>query len=188
MTRKPTLLAVTAMLLTLGSFTGPALAQDDEKVAKERGDIDAHAKEALDEFFANVEGARALFDKAAGYAAFRVTKAGVIGSASGGQGVAVDKAAGTRVYMNTGGAGVGFTFGASRYDIVILFETTDRLNKFKTGGWDSAATAEAAAGTESAAVSQTFFEGVAYFQIGNKGLMASADVSGTRFWVSEDLN
>jgi lipid-binding SYLF domain-containing protein len=90
--------------------------------------------------------------------------------------------------MNMGAAGAGLTFGATRYDIVILFETAERLNAFKTGGWDSAATAQAAAGTESAGVSSTFFEGVAYFQIGTKGVMASADVTGTRFWVSEDLN
>jgi lipid-binding SYLF domain-containing protein len=187
-------LLVATGLITIGGLSTPSIAQEDEKapdaekVAKERADIDGHAKEALDEFFATVEGGQALFDKAAGYATFRVTKAGVIGSASGGQGVAVNKADGSRVYMNTGGAGVGFTIGASRYDIVILFETADRLNKFKTGGWDSAATAEAAAGTDRAGASMTFFEGVAYFQIRNKGLMASADVSGTRFWVSEDLN
>jgi hypothetical protein len=29
---------------------------------------------------------------------------------------------------------------------------------------------------------------VAYHQIGRRGLMASADVSGTRFWVADELN
>jgi lipid-binding SYLF domain-containing protein len=169
-------------------FAGSSIAQDDEKAAKNRAEIDERAEEALKEFFATVEGGQALFDKAAGYATFRVTKAGLGASGSGGQGVAVDKASGTRVYMNTGGAGAGLTFGMNRYDIIILFETADRLNAFKTGGWDSAATAQAAAGSESAAAAATFFEGVAYFQVDNKGLMASAEVSGTRFWVSEDLN
>jgi lipid-binding SYLF domain-containing protein len=183
------LLVVAATALTLGGlFAGPAGAQDDEKVAKNRGEIDAHAEEALKEFFATVEGGQALFDKAAGYATFRVTKAGFGVSGQGGQGVAVDKASGSRVYMNTGGAGAGLTFGANRYDIVILFESADRFAKFKTGGWDSDATASAAAGSSGADVGASFFEGVAYFQIGNRGLMASADVTGTRFWVSEDLN
>jgi lipid-binding SYLF domain-containing protein len=187
MTKKFLLAAVA--VLTLGILcAGPSLAQDDEKVAKNRAEIDANAEEALKEFFATVEGGQALFDNAAGYATFRVTKAGFGVSGQGGQGVAVDKKNNSRVYMNTGGAGAGLTFGANRYDIIILFETAERFEKFKTGGWDSAATASAAAGTEGTEVGTTFFEGVAYFQVGNKGLMASADVTGTRFWVSEDLN
>ena len=186
MLRKPIVLAAAAAL-TLGSFSAPSIAQD-EKVTKNRAEINEHAEEALKGLFATVEGGQALFNKAAGYATFHVTKAGLGVSGAGGQGVAVDKSSGQRVYMNMGAAGAGLTFGASRYDIIILFETAERLNHFKTGGWDSAATASAAAGTESATASSTFFEGVAYFQIGNKGLMASADVTGTRFWVSEDLN
>ena len=188
MMTKRILLATAAALTLSASFTGSALAQDDEKVAKNRAEINEHAEEALKGFFATVENGQALFDKAAGYATFRVTKAGLGVSGAGGQGVAVDKGGGNRVYMNMGAAGAGLTFGASRYDIVILFETAERLNAFKTGGWDSSATASAAAGTESAKAGTTFFEGVAYFQINDKGLMASADVTGTRFWVSEDLN
>ena len=181
-----TLLALSAAtFLTCG---GLSLAQSDSNAAKERGDIDEHTEEALAEFFDEVEGSQALFDKAAGYAVFRVTKAGLGVSGAGGQGVAINKGSGSRTYMNMGAAGAGLTFGASRYDIIILFETAEKLNAFTTGGWDSSATAEAAAGTESAGAGTTFFEGVAYFQVGNRGLMASADVTGTRFWVSEDLN
>jgi lipid-binding SYLF domain-containing protein len=168
---------------------GVSVAQEvDEKVAKERRDIDEKSQEALDAFLASVEGAQALYGKAGGYAVFRVTKAGLGVSGAGGQGVAVNKSSGARMYMNMGAAGAGLTFGATRYDIVILFETVDRMNAFTTGGWDSAATAQAAAGSEKAGASASFFEGVAYFQVSDKGLMASADVSGTRFWASEDLN
>ena len=124
---------------------------------------------------------------AAGYAVFRVTKAGLGVSGSGGSGVAVNKSSNARVYMKMGAAGAGLTVGASRYDIVILFETADRLKDFMTGGWDSAATAQAAAGKQRAGASTTFFDGVAYFQLNNKGLMASADVTGTRFWVDDKL-
>jgi len=160
----------------------------DRKVAKERQEADAQAEETLAEFFETVEGAQALYEKAAGYAIFRVTKAGFGVSGAGGTGVAVNQNSGSRVYMKMGAAGVGFTFGASRYDIVILFETEEGLSGFTTGGWDSAATAQAAAGSDSTGASTTFFNGVAYFQLTNKGLMASADVSGTRFWVADDLN
>lgn len=162
-------------------------AKADAKAAKTRADIDKEAADTLEEF-RELPGAQALFDKAAGYAVFRVTKGGLGASGAGGGGVAVDKATGKRTYMRMGSAGVGLTFGVSRYNVVILFETKDKLDAFVKGGWDSAATAQAAAGTSGAQVSSTFFDGVAYFQIGRRGLMASADVSGTRFWYAEELN
>ena len=161
-----------------------ALAQDK---GKDQAEIDATAKDVIDDFLA-MDGAKTLYDKAAGYAVFKVTKAGLGASGAGGTGVAVNKSTGARTYMRMGSAGVGFTFGVSRYDIVILFETADKLAAFAKGGWDSSATAQAAAGTEGAQVSSTFFDGVAYYQIGRRGLMASADVSGTRFWMADELN
>jgi lipid-binding SYLF domain-containing protein len=185
-------LAIACMFLGAQAVNAQDSPQDgapvspDEK-AKRQAEIDKEAEEALDEFL-ELDGARALYDKAAGYAVFEVTKGGFGASGAGGGGVAVDKTTGKRTYMRMGSAGVGLTFGVSRYDIVILFEKADRLAMFTQGGWDSAATAQAAAGTSGANVGSTFFEGVAYFQIGRRGLMASADVSGTRFWFADELN
>lgn len=175
-----------ALLLTLCAEVCVAQA-GDAKAVEDRAEIDAKVTEILADFVA-LDGAKALLDKAAGYAAFRVTKGGFGASGAGGGGVAVNNASGERTYMRMGSAGVGLTFGVSRYDIVILFETADKLAAFMRGGWDSAATAQAAAGSSGAEIGSTFFDGVAYFQIGRKGLMASADVSGTRFWAAEELN
>jgi hypothetical protein len=52
---------------------------------------------------------------------------------------------------------------------------------------DSSATAEAVAGQEGVAVRSSFIDGVAFYQITEKGLMAHADVSGTKFWVNDEL-
>jgi lipid-binding SYLF domain-containing protein len=172
--------------LGLAQDAAPDAAPVDDK-AKHQADINAIEKDVLDEFLM-LDGAKAMFDKSAGYAVFRVTKAGFGASGAGGSGVAIDKASGMRTYMRMGSAGVGFTFGASRYNIVILFEKPDKLATFTKGGWDSAATAQAAAGTSSAAFGSSFFDGVAYYQIGRRGLMASADVTGTRFWFADELN
>ena len=145
------------------------------KAAKNRAEIDTDATAIITEF-QGMKGGKAQFDKAAGYAVFKVTKGGFGAPGAGGRGVAV------------GSAGVGLTFGVSRYDVVILFETPEKFASFSKGGWDSAATAQAAAGTKGKEVSSTFFDGVAYYQLGKRGLMASADVSGTRFWVADELN
>jgi len=175
------------MSVALASSLQLASAQDDTKAARERREIDARAEESLSEFLA-LEGAQGLFDRAQGYAVFRVTKGGFGASGAGGRGVAVDKRSSKRVYMGVGSAGVGLTFGVSRYDVVILFETSDKVAAFSNGGWDSSATAQAAAASKGANVGSTFFEGVAYYQLARKGLMASADVSGTRFFVLDDIN
>lgn len=177
--------SVAALVLIFSAHL--AAAGGDSKAAKDRNEIDANAAAVLKEFRA-MKGADAVFGKAAGYAVFRVTKAGFGASGAGGGGVAVNKRTGARTYMRMGSAGVGLTFGASRYGIVILFETPEKFAAFVKGGWDSSATAQAAAGTKSAEVSSTFFDGVAYYQIGKRGLMASADVSGTKFWVADNLN
>ena len=89
--------------------------------------------------------------------------------------------------MKMGSAGVGLSFGARRYDLVILFETPERLANFVQGGWDSSATAEAAAGKEGVSARSSFINGLAFYQLTEKGLMAHADVTGTRFWVDDQL-
>jgi len=89
--------------------------------------------------------------------------------------------------MRMGLGGVGLGIGGQRYELVVLFENRERMDKFIAGGWDSSATAEAAAGKEGKAARTTFYDGVAYYQITDKGLMAHADITGTKFWVNDDL-
>jgi lipid-binding SYLF domain-containing protein len=174
-----------AMVLALG--VGPVLAQGDAKVQERRQEIDTNAQATLDELLKTHSGVRDLYERAKGYAVFTVTKGGFIVSGGGGNGVAVNKAAGQRTYMRMGTGGVGLGIGGQRYGLVILFETADRLDKFVAGGWDSSATAEAVAGQEGVAVRSSFIDGVAFYQISEKGLMAHADVSGTKFWVNDEL-
>ena len=174
-----------AAVLALG--VGPVLAQVSAEVQQRRQEIDGSAQATLDELLNKDAGVRDLYGRAAGYAVFTVTKGGFIVSGGGGNGVAVNKATGQHTYMRMGTAGVGLGIGGQRYSLIMLFETDDRLNKFLAGGWDSSATAEAAAGQEGVSVRSSFIDGVAFFQITEKGLMATADVSGTKFWVNDEL-
>jgi len=173
---------VAAALLT----AGPAFAQSKED--QQREELRARAAATLDELFMEVEGSKALYDRAVGYAVFAVTKAGFFVTGGGGSGVTVDKATGDTVYMKLGMGGVGLGFGGQQYDMVILFETAERLKTFIDGGWDGQAAAKAVAGSDTAGVGSGFIDGAIVYTLGEKGLMASADVSGTRFWVDEKLN
>src|SRR5690606_21925308 len=48
--------------------------------------------------------------------------------------------------------------------------------------------AQAAAGEEGVAAEEQFIDGVRAYRLTDAGLMAQIDVSGIRFWVSEELN
>jgi lipid-binding SYLF domain-containing protein len=179
-------LGLAAVLLSCCGF---ALAQEvDADALERRQSIDGNAQATLDKLFAERADAKALYDRAVGYAVFTATKAGFIVSGGSGTGVAVNKATGQRTYMRMGTGGIGLGIGAQRYDMIIMFEDDAILGRFVQGGWDSSATAQAAAGQEGVAVRSSCIHGVAFYQLTEKGLMAHADVSGTRFWVSDDLN
>ena len=90
--------------------------------------------------------------------------------------------------MKMGMGGVGLGFGAQKYDMVILFETADRLKTFIDGGWDARAAANAVAGSDDRGRRLGLHRRHDRVHAGREGLMASADVSGTRFWVDEELN
>lgn len=157
-----------------------------EEAAAKRAEIDAEAKAVLDEALAKAEGAKALKEKAHGWAAFDNTKVAIGLSGGGGSGVAVGPAG--RTYMKMGTAGVGLGLGAQKYQVLILFETQEKFQQFVDGGWAGGAGATAAAGEKGANAAASFHEGVAVFVITDKGLMANADVSGTKYWKNDKLN
>ena len=180
--------------LALAGAMHPAAAQQVQEDVKEgeaaevRAQIDMIAENTLDELLDANERIEAQFDDAAGSAVFRATMGGFIVTGAGGTGVAVNNSTGERTYMHLGSGGVALGAGLQSYRSVFLFETEAALERFVAGGWDASATAQAAAGKAGANVKSSFIDGVAVYQLTNKGLIAQADLSGTRFWKSENLN
>ena len=87
--------------------------------------------------------------------------------------------------MGTGGVGLGI--GVKTYQVIMMFENEKVFKSFIDKGWQGDTQAGAAAGSKGVAVETTFHDGMAVFVRTKKGLMASADVSGTKYWKS-DLN
>ncbi len=176
------------------AITSPmVLADTDEKQekkaaekAEKRQAIDKVAQEALDELFAESESAKKLYDEAYGHAVFSNFKFQFIIAGGGGQGVAVT--GGKRTYMKMGTAGIGLGIGGKKQSIIFLFENEKSFRSFVDKGWQADAQAGVAAGTAAAEAETTFKNGVAYYQITKKGLIASADISGTKYWKSNELN
>ncbi len=171
-----------AGFLLLAGLSAMALADDDKK----RAQIDADAKAALDEILADA-GARALYDRAVAYAVFDNTKAAFGVSGGGGRGVGVEKSSGHRTYMKMGTVGVGFGIGVKKYNVLMLFENPTVYQNFVEKGWQGETQASAAAGNKGVSAESSFHDGMAIFVLSQKGLMANADVSGTKYWKS-DLN
>jgi lipid-binding SYLF domain-containing protein len=184
MSKKPWIPVVVALAL-LGSL--PAALADEDGKAEKRAKIDAMAEEALQELFEGSAGAKKLYEKATGYAVFDNLKIAFGISGGGGAGVAVSKG-GEKVYMKMGTGGVGLGLGSQKYQVIFLFETDKAFTNFVEKGWKADASAQAAAGSDGANVGSSFHNGIAYYQITEKGLMASADITGTKYWKNKKLN
>jgi lipid-binding SYLF domain-containing protein len=165
-----------------------AAEEKKESKAGKRAEIDKVAKEALDEVLAKSKNASELYKKAHGYGVFDNLRITFILTGGGGSGVAVNKATGERTYMKMGTGGVGLGIGAQKYQVVLLFESKEVFTKFIEKGWKAESSASAAAGTKGANVGTTFVNGIAVYQITESGLMASADISGTKYSVDKKLN
>ena len=150
--------------------------------------INETAQESLDEVFKGSQNAKDLYGKAYGWAAFDNLKIAFGWSGGGGNGVAVNKGTGARTYMKMGTVGVGLGLGAQKYQVVFLFQDEKTFRNFVDKGWQADATAQAAAGTAGVGGQTGFVNGIAIYQITDKGLMASADIAGTKYWKHKKLN
>ena len=186
--KKLTTLVFAAVFVSLATA---ALAEEGKKkptTAEKRAEIDGVAQEALDEVLGKADNAAALFEKAYGYAVFDNMRITFIFTGGGGTGVAVNKATGDRTYMKMGTGGISFGIGAQKYQVIMFFETEEVFTNFIEKGWKAETGANAAAGTAGANVGAQFKNGVAVYQITESGLMASADISGTKYKVDKKLN
>jgi len=150
--------------------------------------IKESAKASLNELFADNPKAKELYAKSYGWAAFSNLKLALGFSGGGGNGVAVVKETGEKTFMKMGTAGVGLGLGVNKYDVIFLFQDSKTFNNFVNKGWQADAGATAAAGKAAADVKTNFVNGLAIYQITEKGLMANADIAGTKYWKNDKLN
>jgi lipid-binding SYLF domain-containing protein len=181
-------------LLTIAALALPAIpvfAQDDWKSMKQEAKamkIKESAKEALNELFADNPKAKELYERSYGWAAFANLKIAFGFSGGGGNGVAVVKETGEKTFMKMGTAGIGVGLGINKYDVIFLIQDAQTFNTFVNNGWQADAGATAAAGKAAADVTTNFTNGLAIYQITEKGLMAQADIAGTKYWKNNKLN
>lgn len=180
-----------AMFLSVSAF-----AQDEDEedpndkstAADKRAEIDKMAKDALNTVISGDESAKALYEKAYGYAVFDNLKLSFILASGRGRGVAVTKADSAKTYMRMGTVGLNIGLGGQKYQVVFLFQNKETLDRFVDKGWEADSSASAVAGQKGANAEVQFRDGMAIYQITEKGLMLQADVSGTKYWKDKKLN
>ena len=158
--------------------------KQDSKAAK----LDNTAEESLLTLFAENPKTRELYSRSYGWAAFDNLKLALGVSGGGGNGVAVVRATGEKTYMKMGTAGIGVGLGVKKYQVVFFMQDSQTFDQFVDKGWQADAGAGAVAGKAGVEVMTDFVNGLAVYQLTEKGLMANADIAGTKYWKNDKLN
>lgn len=184
------LMLVVALAVPAGAIVASAQEGDWKSMENEskRMKIKETAQASFNEVMEKNPKAKELWDQSYGWAAFDNLKLAFGFSGGGGNGVAVNRKTGEHTYMKMGTVGVGLGLGANKYQVLFLFQDEKTFNNFVDKGWQADAGASAVAGTKGAEVKTGFVNGMAVYQITDKGLMAAADIAGTKYWKNDKLN
>ena len=153
-----------------------------------RGKINEMSVEAMEELFSEHAKTRELYARSYGAAVFDNLKLAFGISGGGGNGVAVVRKTNERTYMKMATAGVGVGLGVKKYQVVFFMQDSQTFNNFVEKGWQADAGAGAVAGKAGVEVMTDFVNGLAVYQLTEKGLMANADIAGTKYWKNKKLN
>ncbi len=181
-------LAVVCMLAAIGPAVAQEQSWEDLDRRAKQAKIDETAQQSLDQVLEGNDKAKELYENSYGWAAFDNLKIAFGFSGGGGNGVAVNLKTGDRTYMKMGTAGVGFGLGGQKYQVVFLFQDEQTYRNFVDKGWKADASASATAGSSGVGGQVDFVNGIAMYKLTDKGLMASADIAGTKYWKNKKLN
>ena len=161
---------------------------EEETPAETRAKIDKMEKSTMSRLLSQNAGAKGLLADSFGYAVFDTRKFSFLITTGYGAGVAIEKGSGKRTYMKmaTGGANIGL--GGEFFQLVIMFEDKSHFRSFVEEGLEAGAAASAVGGEDKVGAEARFNNGKAVFQLTEKGMKLSADVTGTKYWKDDALN
>src|SRR5882724_10330645 len=138
-------------------------------------DLQAESKQAIANFKNADSTLATYFANSAGYAVFpSVGKGGFIVGGARGKGIVYDKTGKVLGQATMTQANIGAQAGGQTFSQLIIFQTPDALNNFKSGKFALGADVSAVAAAEGASKTAKFREGVAVFALPIKGLMVQA--------------
>jgi lipid-binding SYLF domain-containing protein len=146
--------------------------------------LDRDARVALNSLYERTPAARSLGTNSAAILVFpRVTKAGLVVGAQGGDGVLI-KDGRTIGYFNTGGVSVGLQAGAQEYGYALFFMSEEALKYLASSrGWEigvGPSVVVVDAGAARTLTTTTAHSDIYAFIFDQKGLMAGMGLQGTK--------
>ena len=185
-------LLMAALLVCLMTATSFA-ATSQEKIDKERAEIDNLSVKALHNLYEKVPSAENVINNCYAYATLSNTgmKLGLFGDAHG-RGLAVNNITGEKVYMRMKELGLGIGLGIKEYDLIFVIGTEQAWKAFISGDIKFASSADASAsdGQAGGAVEGASIaaNGIWVYQMTKKGLSLDASIKGTKIYADKKLN
>ena len=181
-----------AMVFGVVLFQPAAFAAED-KAAQQRTEIRKMRDATLADLYRQKPELKARIENAPGYAVFSNVGVQVIFfGGAGGHGVAVDNKTDKEVFMSMAQVSAGIGVGIKDFRAVFVFHDATTLNKFIYSGWEFGGEAGAAAKSDSKGGSATdaasMTTGIEVYQLTKSGVIASATVAGTKYWLDKRLN
>lgn len=172
---------ISGLLITALGIAFLAACSTAPKSAYDRSDLKQDANTALSLARASNSGFDAIIQSAPGYAVFpSVGKGGAVVGGAYGRGIVYKN--GTQVgYTDLSQATVGLQLGGQAYTEILVFETTNALDKFLQGNYEFSSQATAVALQSGEGTNAKFEDGVAVFTMDEAGLMFEAGVGGQKF-------
>ena len=156
--------------------------------AQDRETIDSNAKKAISRLFKESKEAKALYDKAAGYAVFDSREFSFMIQTGFGAGVAVDNINHSRTYMKMASGGMNIGGGIKYIQVIFIFPTKKALHNFINDGWTAGSDVNAVGGKDSSKIGMTLSDGTKIYELVDTGLVLKMSISGTKYWKDSDLN
>jgi lipid-binding SYLF domain-containing protein len=184
--------SIVAVLLVLNSAF-LTRAHDDDKKRKKQAKVLAMKDKALADLIKGKPEVASEISKAPGYAVFDNNGIHLLLLAtSRGNGVVISNGSAPPFFMKMRQIGAGPGIGVKDYRVIFVFKTAAAMNKFKSGGWDSTAEADAAAKTKNsggaASATGSSVGDTRIYTITKKGIALQATFGGTKFSKDGDLN
>ena len=185
-------LLMAALLVCLMTATSFA-ATSQEKIDKERAEIDNLSVKALHNLYEKVPSAENVINNCYAYATLSNTgmKLGLFGDAHG-RGLAVNNTTGEKVYMRMKELGLGIGLGIKEYDLIFVIGTEQAWKTFISGDIKFASSADASAsdGQAGGAVEGASIaaNGIWVYQMTKKGLSLDVSIKGTKIYADKKLN
>jgi len=162
-------------------------------INQEKDEIRRMVQNTLSHFYSLNPSAKDAVSKAAGYAVFSNFGMKIFFAGGGkGKGMVVDNKTGKETFMRMLEVQAGIGFGAKKFKLVWVFETSKALNDFIKKGWEfgGQTTVAAKKGNEGEAFAgaMSIAPGVWLYQITDTGLAAELTAKGTKYYKDKDLN